>query len=155
MSCCLVNTFWRFRGWYCLRYHIFTRKTIVTMELWYNHYIQSGENGITYFQKNESWHWATSHIMWLWKESLLLLSFTFPPHTSQWFRICSTFCCSPWVWPPVCNMTQTLPYTFWPWRWRQHFCWTVGVHLQVCMVSQPRRHILVQTCFVLTTLSQW
>jgi len=38
MSCCLVNIFQHFRGWYCLHYHIFTRKTILTMELWYNHY---------------------------------------------------------------------------------------------------------------------
>ena len=32
------------------------------MELWYNHYIQSGENGITYLQKNELWH--CKHDMW-------------------------------------------------------------------------------------------
>jgi hypothetical protein len=25
------------------------------VELWYNYYIQTGENGISYFRKNESW----------------------------------------------------------------------------------------------------
>jgi hypothetical protein len=61
---------------------------------------------------------------------------------------------SPWIWvitflvTCLCNPTDFSPCAIKPWEWRQHVPLNIGIHLQDCMGSQPRDHILYFTYIV-------